>query len=69
MAPKSNVVTVVNVFQGKQPIGTFDSEVEAKAYIAAKQIDCRSRGIDYRDKEHAFSYKPHTVTVESEVVA
>lgn len=56
--------TMFNVYQGKQPCESFDSESEANAYIANRKIECRRLGIDTKDKEHAFSTKTHTVTIE-----
>lgn len=60
-------VTVVNVYQGKQPKGSFESEGEAQAYINTAKLECRRQGIDCKEKEFAFSTKLHTVQVESEV--
>jgi hypothetical protein len=63
-------VTMINVYQGKQPKGSFDSEGEANAYIVQESLRCRSLGIDCKEKEFRFSTKPHVVEVaESEVVA
>lgn len=62
-------ITMVNVYQGKHPLGSFESEGEAKAFIDSQKISCRARGIDCNAAEFKFSTKVHTVTVEPEVVA
>ena len=64
MAEKKSTVTLVNVFQGKQPLGSFTSEAEAQAFITSQKLECRRQGIDTTTKEHSFSTKVHAVTVE-----
>jgi len=62
-------VTLINVYQGKQPQGSFESEAEAQAYIVARKLECRKMGVDCALPEHRFSTKVHTVNVEPEVAA
>ena len=55
--------TMVNVYQGKQPCGSFDSQAEADAYVLNRKLECRRQGVDCSVSEHAFSTKGHTVEV------
>ena len=61
-------LTIVNVYQGVQPLGSFESEAEASAFILNQKASCRQRGIDCSSPEHSFSIKVRSVE-EEEVTA